>query len=94
MPLYEAFGENGPYLRPARRIGELPLEQRLEACRKITPIIERITGLTAERPIWFGMWAYSVFGITRKQAKEHPHAELLMTPGCDLPLSLLEDDNA
>jgi hypothetical protein len=40
------------------------------------------------RRISFGTPVFVSFGISRNQAKVHPHAKLMLTNGCDLGLEL------
>lgn len=88
-PDYEALDAQGlPYVRPARTIHELPSpEDRMAACASATAVVERQLGQTATRRIPFGAPVYTAF-MTRPEAKKHRDSALLLTLGCDLPLSL------
>jgi hypothetical protein len=44
--------------------------------------------MSAVRRISFGTPVFVSFGISRNQAKVHPHAKLMLTNGCDLGLEL------
>lgn len=85
---YEALGEDGPYIRSARVIHELPTpERRLAACAKAADAVGKLLGVVAKRSIPFGPPVYLAFGMTRPDAKSHAQSALLLTHGCDLPLT-------
>lgn len=87
-PDYLALDSQGlEYLRKAREIGELPTpEARMAACVEAAGEIARQLGVTAPPTIKFGVPVFQSFGMTRPQAKNHPNAKLLLTPGCDVSL--------
>lgn len=79
LPKYEAFGQNGPYLRQARTIGELP-----HSLRKPAMEIAR-NHLGAQ--IKFGTEIGPANGMTRREIEADSRAWLQLK-GCDLPLTL------
>ncbi len=87
-PDYLALDSQGlEYLRKAREISELPTrEDRLAACVEAAAEIARQLGVAAPPAIKFGVPVFQSFGMTRPQAKNHPNAKLLLTPGADLSL--------
>ncbi|MFP3637637.1 hypothetical protein [Paraburkholderia sp. SIMBA_054] len=85
---YEAFGPNGPVMREARTIHELPSPpMRLQALGGATEGIAAAIGLAAQRIIPFGTPVYVAFGLRPADAKRHIHAKLLLTLGCDVSLA-------
>lgn len=75
---YEAFGDQGPYLRPARTVGELPYKLVKFALRQVARNID------AEH-IYFGLPVYQSIGMTKAEAIADGRPELLFKAG-DLPL--------
>jgi len=85
---YEAFGEDGPFLRDARVIHELPTpEQRLIACAKAADTIGKLLGIVAKHSIPYGSPVYLAFDMARPDAKKHARSALLLMHGADLPLT-------
>lgn len=89
-PPYLALDEHGrEYERPARVIGELPMEARSVALGGATATVAKLAGLVAFKTIPFGAPAFTAFeGMTRPIAKNHRLASMLLTPGEDLSLDL------
>lgn len=87
-PEYQALDKQGlEYLRPARVIGELPLEARAAALIEATAAIATKTGLKAVKHIPFGAPVFTAFeGMTRPKAKHHTEGKLLLTIGDDVSL--------
>jgi hypothetical protein len=82
VPLYEAFGAHGAYMRPAQTIGELPHSLRLQA----TALAERKLGVL----VAFGTRIGTHNTMTPKQIASDSRVWLNLR-GCDLPLELLLD---
>lgn len=78
---YEAFGESGPFLRPARTIGELPHDRRKEA--------SKIAEVTLEMTIEYGVPIGQSNGMTKREMQADSRTWINLK-GCDLPLSLLQ----
>lgn len=88
-PPYEATDSTGlPFTRTAQTVGELPVADRLRALDSATQSVARLLEMSAVRRISFGTPVFVSFGISRNQAKVHPHAKLMLTNGCDLGLEL------
>jgi hypothetical protein len=85
--MYEAYGEKGDIIRPAKIISELPHELRKEACNRATVGISDHIGIIPDRPIYFGSPVYKAFKMDAPTAKRNPHAVLLLSLGCDVSLS-------
>ncbi|MDW5419171.1 hypothetical protein R6242_21590 [Iodobacter sp. CM08] len=84
---YQALDSNGrEYDRFARVIGELPVSDRLIACREVATTIAKLIGQEAPDSISFGTPAYQAFGMTSAEAKNHEYAEILLKSGDDMPL--------
>ena len=90
-PSYLALnGQGTEYERPARLIGELPLQDRFQALARATEHVAQRAGLEAVRPIPFGAPVFTAFkGMTRPLAKSHTWASLLLTAGDDLSLDMV-----
>lgn len=89
-PPYLALDQHGrEYERPAKVIGELPLEARSVALIAATARVAKLAGLVAFKTIPFGAPAFTAYeGMTRPIARNHSLASMLLTPGDDLSLDL------
>jgi hypothetical protein len=88
-PEYEAVDAMGlPFLRPAVRVEELPLDMRAQALAGAAGGLASLVGLPLLRSMPFGAPAFVGFGLSRNQSKHRDHAALLLLPGCELPLWL------
>ncbi len=90
-PSYLALnGQGTEYERPARVIGELPLQDRFLGLARATEHVAQRAGLEAVRTIPFGAPVFTAFkGMTRPHAKSHTWASLLLTAGDDLSLDMV-----
>ena len=90
-PSYLALNGHGTeYERPARVIGELPLQDRFQVLARATEHVAQRAGLEAVRTIPFGAPVFTAFkGMTRPHAKSHTWASLLLTAGDDLSLDMV-----
>lgn len=89
---YEGLNSDGaPVWREARVVGELPHNHRFEALERLAPIINRVLGLSLSE-IKFGVPLHRQAGLKRSELSNHSQRELLMKPGCDIPLSLLQEE--
>ena len=90
-PSYLALNGHGTeYERPARLIGELPLQDRFQVRARATEHVAQRAGLEAVRTIPFGAPVFTAFkGMTRPHAKSHTWASLLLTAGDDLSLDMV-----
>ena len=90
-PRYLALnGQGTEYERPARLIGELPLQDRFQALARATEHVAEIAGLEAVKTIPFGAPVFTAFkGMTRPLAKSHTWASVLLSAGNDLSLDLV-----
>ncbi|MBE0465483.1 hypothetical protein [Halomonas colorata] len=87
QPQYEALDAQGyPYMREARVIGELPLAARRTALDAAITTVGNECGLTASKPLSFGLPVFEAFGLNRREASRHAHSKLLLTQGSDLSL--------
>ena len=73
-------------MREARFIGELPHAARRPALDAATTKVGNACGLTARKPLSFGLPVYEAFGLNRREACRHAHSKLLLTQGIDLSL--------
>lgn len=74
--------------RNVRTISDLhTVEERVVACREAALGIARALSLDAPDHLVFGVPVYQSFGMTHAEAKRSPHAPLLLTRGCDVPLT-------
>lgn len=80
---YEAFGESGPFIRPARTVAELEHSDRLPALRKAA------VNLRLDH-IQFGVQIWKTLGMTRREARVDGRA-WLMCSGANLPLALVNE---
>ena len=84
---FEASGPRCDYTREAQIIGEL---RRTEDCQvalsEATATIGKLLGLKPKDKIGYCTAVYLAFGLTKKQADEHPETKLLNTRGSYLPL--------
>lgn len=86
-PIYEALDQHGlPYHRPAVVIGELPHHAVEAALASATQQLSRQLNSAPLRPIPYGSPVFVAFGLNRRQAKNHPEMELLLTKGDGLSL--------
>ena len=90
-PSYLALnGQGTEYERPARVIGELPLQDRFLALARATEHVAEIAGLEAVKTIPFGAPVFTAFkGMTLQHAKSHSWASVLLCAGDDLSLDLV-----
>ncbi|KKN85065.1 hypothetical protein LCGC14_0282340 [marine sediment metagenome] len=94
-PEYEALDSQGyPYMRQARVVGELPSKDCRTALDEAVGMISREVGLTAVRPLSFGLAAFHAFGMNHREACRHAHSRLLLTQGVDLPLDYIPAYNS
>ncbi len=80
--MYEAFGEQGATMRPARIVGELPHSERKSALQQAAQRlnIEKIS---------FGVPIWKTLGLTRNAAKSDGRPWLVYT-GDSLPLEYVQ----
>ena len=90
-PSYLALNGHGTeYERPARVIGELPLQDRFQALARATEHVAQRADLEAVRSIPFGAPVFTAFkGMTRPHAKSHTWASVLLNAGDDLSLDMV-----
>lgn len=87
QPQYEALDAQGhPYMREARVIGELPVAARRPALDAAITKVGKECGLTARKPLSFGLPVFEAFGLNHREASRHAHSKLLLTSGTDLSL--------
>lgn len=79
IPVYQAFGPQGEYTRPARTVGELPVEQRQPALA--------VARQHLDVDIAFGTVIGQQNKLTPTQIRNDAR-DWLQLRGCDLPLAL------
>lgn len=87
-PYYAGLDSQGyEHVRPARTVAELrTYELRCDAlCRATQTLAERL-GCSAVHDVAFGVPVHRAFGMSKRQAKAHTYAELLLSLGCHLEL--------
>ncbi|WP_427047114.1 hypothetical protein [Halomonas casei] len=86
-PQYEALDAQGyAYMREPRVIGELPIAARRPTLDAAITKVSDECGLTASKPLSFGLPVFEAFGLNRREARRHAHSKLLLTQGTDLSL--------
>ncbi|WP_439126122.1 MAG: hypothetical protein ACNJA3_27525 (plasmid) [Pseudomonas rhizophila] len=87
---YEALDKEGkPFIRPARIISELPWRERKAALSEALAAVSKHVGIEAKGQISFGIPVFNAFGLTSKEVRNHPSADLLMIAGGDIGLELI-----
>jgi len=87
-PAFEALDAQGlPYLRPAMIVAELPSpEARAAALNEACAALAAELGLKAHKAISPSNPLHLAFNMTRAQARNHKHAQLLLISAANLPL--------
>jgi hypothetical protein len=84
---YEAFGQEGAFIRDARIIGELPNAMRMRACEDATEGVNDLLQIVAQERVAYGTPIYLAYGMTRADASSNPLASVLLLNGEALPLT-------